>query len=159
MQEFLNDLTTARFWLGIITVGLVLNVASTYVTRLLDRAASLVSSRRKVASEEQRLRLEATVAHLMANREEQFETRMEYTYYMVRGATNYVLAAACMVVSILASDATLAKAFTFVGVALLALGFSWTRRSDQLRDVIAEVVKTRETTSSTTAGVAEKGRY
>ena len=73
MQEFLADLSTAYWWLSVVVVGLIINVAATYVRPLLDRTGSAASTHWRAASEGRQRSFDTAVAKVKADKELQLE--------------------------------------------------------------------------------------
>ena len=67
MQKFIDDLATPYWWLSIVLVSLLLNVAANYITRFIDiargRARERRTQSRRLLIESMRRRADELVAH------------------------------------------------------------------------------------------------
>lgn len=53
MQEFIKNLTSTSWWIGVVIVGIILNLVSSYLKPFLDDTMSKISSSKKALSEKQ----------------------------------------------------------------------------------------------------------
>ena len=91
MDEFAKTITSLSWWLGVVLVGILLNVISAYLKSPLDKFFSSISKRWRTRSEIARLQRERLIAELRENPTRQALLLEEENRYRLRGIV-YALA-------------------------------------------------------------------
>jgi len=77
MKELLNDLSSLRWWVSVVIVGFLINIASDYARPWIDRVVSRFSESRRLALTERQKHFEETVEEVLANPVEYISLRLD----------------------------------------------------------------------------------
>lgn len=94
MQKFLDDIASGYFWLAVVMVGLVINLASAYIKDPMDRAFGKVSKTWRVRTQRQKAKLDRLVDALS---DDEYRAHIRWMSHMY--ATRTILLALVAVVS------------------------------------------------------------
>jgi hypothetical protein len=88
MQDFIRNLQDINWWLGIVIVGLIINLSSSYLKPKLDNALGKISTKRKLLNENTKRKIDEKVAfllndhtHLQVMRLENFVTQLLIRFF------------------------------------------------------------------------------
>ena len=85
MDEFSKSISSLSWWLGVVVVGILLNIISAYLKSPLDRLFSGVSGWWRTRSDVERSKRAAAIAKLSGNFEEQIVLAHTETRHRLRG--------------------------------------------------------------------------
>ena len=77
MKELINDLSSLRWWVSVVIVGFLINIASDYARPWIDRVVSRFSESRRLALTERQKHFEETVEEVLANPVEYISLRLD----------------------------------------------------------------------------------
>ena len=77
MKELLNDLLSLRWWVSVVIVGLLINLASDYAKPWIDNVLSRFSESRRLALKERQKHFEEAVEEVTANPVEYISLRLD----------------------------------------------------------------------------------
>ena len=84
MRQFLNDVSSLSWWIGVVIVGILVNLASEYFRRRLDRAIGQLSTSWAARSEKRRRMRTEMVEHLRTDRHEQVLAAVQEVSWRVK---------------------------------------------------------------------------
>jgi hypothetical protein len=84
MDEFLQDVSSLRWWISVVVAGLVVNFVAAYSKPLMDRLVSRISTTRRLATEEKRRQFEERIETLLSNPERILDVKLDVLYYNLR---------------------------------------------------------------------------
>ena len=71
MADFINNLTSINWWIGVVIVGLVIHIAGTYLKSPIDRLVSSISTKYQTRSKAKKAEREKEIMNLVGNKHEQ----------------------------------------------------------------------------------------
>jgi hypothetical protein len=71
MIDFINNLTSISWWIGVVIVGILLNIASMYLKSPIDWLFSLISTKYRTRSKAKKAEREAKIKNLIGKIQEQ----------------------------------------------------------------------------------------
>lgn len=71
MSDFLNNLTSISWWIGVVIVGILLNLAANYLKSPTDKLVSSISTKYQTRSKAKKAEREAKIKELVGNKYEQ----------------------------------------------------------------------------------------
>ena len=77
MKDLLNDLSSLRWWVSVVIVGLLINLASDYAKPWIDNVLSRFSESRRLALKERQKHFEEAVEEVIANPLEYISLRLD----------------------------------------------------------------------------------
>ncbi|MDY7227368.1 hypothetical protein [Hyalangium rubrum] len=98
MDEFIKDLTSARFWVGVVAVGIVINLVSPLLQKALARSSSGLLSYWRSRSRFQQQIQDALIQRFRASEHEQVMAAIAGLRHLVRAVFAFGLAVSVVVV-------------------------------------------------------------
>jgi hypothetical protein len=71
MADFINNLTSISWWIGVVIVGILLNLAAMYLKSPIDKWLSSISTKYQTRSKAKKAEREVTIKNLVGNKHEQ----------------------------------------------------------------------------------------
>ena len=71
MTDFFNNITSIGWWIGVVIVGILLNVAAMYLKSPIDRLVGSISTKYQTRSKAKKAEREAKIVNLVGNKHEQ----------------------------------------------------------------------------------------
>jgi hypothetical protein len=94
VADFFNNVTSISWWIGVVIVGILVNLAAIYLKSPLDRLLSSISTKYRIKSKPQKAELDAKIRNLIGNKQEQilYASKINFTlgvsiFRLVNGAS------------------------------------------------------------------------
>ena len=101
MIDFINNLTSISWWIGVVIVGILLNIASMYLKSPIDQGLSLVSTKYRTRSKAKKAEREAKIKNLIGKIQEQILYASKANLALGVGIFRIVNGASLFIVSVL----------------------------------------------------------
>jgi hypothetical protein len=131
MQTLSQNLISIEWWLGVVIVGILLNILSAYLKPLIDRAFAKVSSSWDVRTKRKLQERVTLVQHLRNNPQEQLHLVAEEMRCRLRAIFDLVAAIGVAILAFLAPPTWAAIAAFWIS--LLAMFFALTEHLAAMR--------------------------
>ncbi len=92
MESFLKDLTTPNWWMGVVVVGILINLVSPLIGTMLGRSSSRLLSYWRVRSEKQRTSDQRLVERLRSSEYERVMAATQEVSQLLRATLLFVAA-------------------------------------------------------------------
>jgi len=147
MDELLKNLTSLSWWIGVVIVGFLVNISSSYFKPWFDKISSRYSEKKKLESEERQRVFEDTVQYLIENPFELLEIRLTVIYYNLRMIL-FIAAGIFFSLLLFSSLGSFGKFLgTIVGLSFFAIVLRYISRDRNLRKLINGVANKRNRAS------------
>lgn len=92
MTDFFNNITSISWWIGVVVVGILVNIAGMYLKSPIDRCLSSISTKYQTRSKAKKAERELKIRNLVGNKHEQilFASRINFT--SLKGVACYLFA-------------------------------------------------------------------
>lgn len=105
MDEFAQNLTSPAWWVGVVVVGILINLVSAYAKPVLDRITSNFGERWKKRSTARRTAYENEIFRLVENGELRRQYEFRHLSYMLRALVGIVFAVFLVAMKLLQAKA------------------------------------------------------
>jgi len=119
MKAWFQNLNSLDWWIGVVAVGIVINLVSAYLKGPCDRLLSAVSKRWATRTEAQRKARDERIARLRASRDEQTFALIQALHVRVRSVMMILLGWVLMVTSLLLQKEPPTEHMTLVRLILM----------------------------------------
>jgi hypothetical protein len=99
VTEFVTNLSSLYWWVSVVVVGILVNVCSTYLQKLLDSRMSRISDRWKKRSLERKVLYDWKVAELKRNVNYRFAILANMIVYSLISLVSFVIAIAVLIIA------------------------------------------------------------
>lgn len=130
MADFFNNLTSIRWWIGVVIVTVILNLAAMYLKSPFDRLFSSISTTYRTRSKAKKAEREKQIRNLVGNEHEQilFASRINFTlgkiiFWVVIGAGAIILSGILVIVTNQWPTTPHIWGFRIMALGLEAIGF------------------------------------
>lgn len=124
MDTFSKHFASLDWWIGIVLVGVLLNLVSTYLLRRVDRILSTISSRWDKRTSRKRKERDQLVQYLSDHPDEQLQLLAEEIRCMFRTIKNVGLATALIIISFVAEHSLATGVFLLLSLILIFFGLA-----------------------------------
>jgi hypothetical protein len=148
MQDFVTNLKSTSWWIGVVVVGILINIVSAYFKGRLDSTFSRFSSGWKQRSAARTETRNQKVAYLIANPSEQVFLGMQELRVRAQSIYSSVLAVVSIVTGFFAlSEIRLGQVFAVIlltlGLILFLISLSFDREATTLSSLLNEARKSK----------------
>jgi hypothetical protein len=92
MADFTNNLTSISWWIGVVIVGILLNLVAIYLKSPIDRCFIFIFSKSQTWSKAKIAEREAKIMNLVGNKQEQILFASETNFTLVTGVLRILYA-------------------------------------------------------------------
>jgi hypothetical protein len=87
MEDFLNNITSISWWIGVFIVGILINLVAIYLKSPIDKWRSLISTKSRTRSKAKKAERETKIANLVGNKPEQILHASEINFTLLVSAS------------------------------------------------------------------------
>jgi len=99
MEEFLKEATSLHWWIGVVIVGVLINIASAYIRRCLEYSLSTVSGYWRKKSEERVSRNSSKIELLKSNPELRIVFALRESRHRIRSFMFFIIGIALFILA------------------------------------------------------------
>lgn len=138
MNDFFKQISDPTWWVSVVVVGLLINLASDYLKPLLDRLMEKSSAVRKRANEKQAIRFQSDLNQLLDDPSRVIDLKLDILYFNLRSVLQIAIS--------LAVNAILEPIFpvnTILSITLLTYAFGNMKEDSYCRKVLRAYLKAK----------------
>ena len=122
MNKLINDISSAYWWVGVVVVGILINIASSYIRKIMESKLSIISVYWRGKQNEKAEKIAQQIEILRSNNELKIIYALRESRYRIRSVSYLVFAAQFFVAAIWLSNhfnIVSIICMTFAGVSVL----------------------------------------
>ena len=100
MADFFNNITSISWWIGVVIVGILLNLVAIYLKSPIDRCLSSISIKYRTRTEAKKAEREAKITYLVGNKHEQILHASKTNFTLIMSAFSYLIGISLIIMPI-----------------------------------------------------------